>query len=194
MFGAAKTGMLADANLIETVATNIEEHGIQPLVVDPVMVAKSGDRLLEESAKNALIKRILPLANVLTPNLGEAEEITDMTVRTPNAMKEAAKRIIDLGPKSVLIKGGHLEEDAVDIFYDGSAFTPFHSPRIETPNTHGTGCTLSAAIAANLAKGESLAEAILKSKQFITEAIRNAPSDIGSGHGPLDHMWRIRVA
>ncbi len=192
--GAAKTGMLADANLIETVATNIEEHGIQPLVVDPVMVAKSGDRLLEESAKNALIKRILPLANVLTPNLGEAEEITDMTVRTPNAMKEAAKRIIDLGPKSVLIKGGHLEEDAVDIFYDGSAFTPFHSPRIETPNTHGTGCTLSAAIAANLAKGESLAEAILKSKQFITEAIRNAPSDIGSGHGPLDHMWRIRGA
>ena len=192
--GAAKTGMLADANLIETVATNIEEHGIQPLVVDPVMVAKSGDRLLEESAKNALIKKILPLANVLTPNLGEAEEITDMTVRTPNAMKEAAKRIIDLGPKSVLIKGGHLEEDAVDIFYDGSAFTPFHSPRIETPNTHGTGCTLSAAIAANLAKGESLAEAILKSKQFITEAIRNAPSDIGSGHGPLDHMWRIRGA
>ncbi len=190
--GAAKTGMLADVSLIEAVAAKIQERGIRPLVVDPVMVAKSGDRLLAEGAKNALIQKILPLADILTPNLGEAEEIADMPVGNPNAMKEAAKRLLDLGPKTVLVKGGHLEGDAVDILYDGSEFTPFRAPRIETPNTHGTGCTLSAAITAYLAKGESLDDAVLKSKNFITEAIRNAPPDIGSGHGPIDPMWNIK--
>ncbi len=190
--GAAKTGMLADAEVIEIVAAKVKEHGLRPLVVDPVMVAKSGDRLLAQGAQDALIRHVLPLAEVITPNLGEAEVLSGMSVRSPEQIREAAKRMRDLGCKAVLVKGGHLEGEAVDILYDGSDFTEFRAGRIESKNTHGSGCTLSAAIAANLSKGKTLKEAVQEAKTFITEAIDNAPADLGSGHGPLNHMFRLK--
>ncbi|MFQ5691751.1 MAG: bifunctional hydroxymethylpyrimidine kinase/phosphomethylpyrimidine kinase [Nitrospinota bacterium] len=189
--GAAKTGMLADADLIETVAAKIEEYAVRPLVVDPVMVAKSGDRLLAEGAQEALVRRILPLAEVITPNLGEAEVLAGIPVRKPEEMREAAKRMRDFGCGAVLVKGGHLRGEAVDLLYDGSDFTEFRSARIDTRNTHGTGCTLSAAITARLAQGRSLKDAVRGAKDFITDAIRSAPTGIGSGHGPLNHMCRL---
>ncbi|MBI2880850.1 MAG: bifunctional hydroxymethylpyrimidine kinase/phosphomethylpyrimidine kinase [Candidatus Tectomicrobia bacterium] len=189
--GAAKTGMLADAALIEVVAAKVKEHGVHPLVVDPVMVAKSGDRLLAQGAQEALIRCVLPLAEVITPNLGEAEVLSGMSVRDPGAMREAARRMRDFGCGAVLVKGGHLRGEALDILYDGSGFTEFRAPRIDSKNTHGTGCTLSAAIAANLAKGHALPEAVRQAKEFITEAIRDAPQGLGAGHGPLNHMCRL---
>ncbi|MFQ5915484.1 MAG: bifunctional hydroxymethylpyrimidine kinase/phosphomethylpyrimidine kinase [Nitrospinota bacterium] len=191
---AAKTGMLADAELIEIVAAKVREYGIRPLVVDPVMVAKSGDRLLARGAQNALIRHVLPLADIITPNLGEAETLTGMSVRDLEQMREAARRMRDLGCKSVLVKGGHLKGEATDVLYDGSNFTEFRAGRIDSKNTHGTGCTLSAAIAANLAKGNPLDDAVREAKNFIIEAIRTAPAGIGSGNGPLNHMYRLGEA
>ncbi len=189
--GAAKTGMLADAELIEIVAAKVKEYDVRPLVVDPVMVAKSGDRLLALGAQESLIRHILPMAEIITPNLGEAEVLAGIPVGSLEEMREAAERMLALGPRTVLVKGGHLEGEAVDLFCDGTDFRMFRAERIDSKNTHGTGCTLSAAITAHLAKGRALEEAVGEAKGFITEAIRSAPADIGSGHGPLDHMCRL---
>jgi hydroxymethylpyrimidine/phosphomethylpyrimidine kinase len=183
---AVKTGMLSQVPIIETVARKIKEHGIPNLVVDPVMVAKGGARLLEQEAQTALIEHLLPLATVVTPNLPEAQVLTGMEIRTIADMKEAAKRIHAFGAKHVVVKGGHLAGDAHDVLFDGNSFIEFSSKRHETPHTHGTGCTFSAAITAELAKGKTVQEAVATAKEFITCAIRDTLG-LGHGHGPTNH-------
>ncbi len=186
---AAKTGMLSNAAIVEAVADRVAAHGIRNLVVDPVMVAKSGDALLRNDACEALKQRILPLAYVVTPNIPEGEVLAGMAISTPNDVREAAKRIAAMGPACVLMKGGHLDtEDARDVLYVGGEFYEFIAPRIATKNTHGTGCTYSAAIAAYLARDNEVAEAVELAKRYLTEAIRRS-FPIGKGHGPLNHFW-----
>lgn len=187
---ALKTGMLANAALIEVVAAKVQEHGLKNLVVDPVMVAKSGDLLLREDAIEALRSKLLPLATVVTPNLPEAERLTDIQCSRAQEIKEAARKIVAMGAKSVVIKGGHRKGPATDIFYDGKKFRQLTSPRIQTPNTHGTGCTFSAAIASGLAKGASLEGAVAEAKRYITQAIRKGFT-VGSGHSPVHHFYRF---
>lgn len=186
---AAKTGMLSNAAIVEAVADSIERHGIRTLVVDPVMVAKSGDALLHASARDALVKRMLPLTTVLTPNIPEAEVLAGCAIETGAQVREAARRIHALGPRWVLMKGGHLEGDyAVDVLFDGTGFEEFCAERIDTGNTHGTGCTYSSAITAYLAKGNPVPESVAMAKEYLTQAIRHSFS-LGSGHGPLNHFW-----
>jgi len=187
---AAKTGMLANRAIIETVARKVKEHGVKNLVVDPVMVATSGDLLIEKSAVASLRSRLIPLATVVTPNLPEAEELTGMPLRTSEDIEEAARRIVGMGAKSVIIKGGHRKGPAVDLFYDGKNCRALYARRIRTRNTHGTGCTFSAAIAAYLAKGESLERAAARAKRYITAALR-AGFAVGAGHSPVHHFHRM---
>jgi len=187
---AAKTGMLASAAIIEIVAAKIEQHRLKNLVVDPVMVATSGDLLIKKSAVGALRSRLLPLAAVATPNLPEAEELTGMRLRSSEEIEEAARRIVKMGAKSVVIKGGHRSGPAVDLFFDGKKFAALSAPRIRTKNTHGTGCTFSAAIAAYLAKGEGVERAVRLAKKYITAAIR-AGFRVGAGHSPVHHFHRF---
>jgi len=187
---ALKTGMLANAAIIDTVANTICEQRLKNLVVDPVMVATSGDLLIKRNAVAALRTKLIPLAAVVTPNLPEAEELTGMKLRTSEQIRDAARRIVEMGARAVLIKGGHLKGPAVDLFYDGKNFRALTAPRIRTKNTHGTGCTLSAAIAAYLAKGETLEDAVVTAKKFITAAIK-ASFSIGAGHSPVHHFHRF---
>jgi hydroxymethylpyrimidine/phosphomethylpyrimidine kinase len=184
---AVKTGMIASSEIIRVVAGKIREHGLSTLVVDPVMVATSGDRLLREEAVEALRTELLPLAMVATPNLPEAEVLTGRSITTPEQMREAAKQIVWLGARSVIVKGGHLTGDAVDVFYDGERFLELPAPRIQTTSTHGTGCTLASAIAALLARGEPLEAAIKGAKAYVTAAIEHA-FPLGHGHGPVHHF------
>jgi hydroxymethylpyrimidine/phosphomethylpyrimidine kinase len=185
--GAAKTGMLADAAIIETLAAALSARPLPYLVVDPVMVAASGDLLLDPAATASIRNLMLPLATLLTPNLREAEVLTGRKVTSVAEMRDAARALVDFGARAVLVKGGHLDGEAIDIFYDGRQFREFRAPRIESRNTHGTGCTLSAAIAAGLALGNALDAAIGVAKNYITSAIRTAP-DIGHGRGPVNHL------
>lgn len=186
---AAKTGMLSNREIIETLAERIKHHRIEKLVVDTVMRAKSGDPLLRPDAQEAFISLMLPLALVATPNVQEAEAISGTKISSLDDKREAARRIVDKGAKSVLVKGGHLDENkSIDVFYDGDSFVLFEAERIPTKNTHGTGCTLSAAIAANLAKGLQLKESIRNAKEFVTQAICHS-FELGRGHGPLNHFW-----
>jgi hydroxymethylpyrimidine/phosphomethylpyrimidine kinase len=180
---AIKTGALGSAEIVEAVASRAFKG---PLVVDPVTISKHGYPLLNSAARDAMRTLLLPRAALVTPNLDEAAQLTGIAVDCPESMKEAARRIADLGPRAVLVKGGHLEGDALDILFAGGQFTDFRSPRIETRHTHGTGCTYSAAIAAFLAHGRGLEEAVGAAKAFITEAIRTAPG-LGGGAGPLNH-------
>jgi hydroxymethylpyrimidine/phosphomethylpyrimidine kinase len=184
---AAKCGMLSTAAIIEAVATTLAAHRVENLVVDPVMLAKSGDALLQPDAREALVSRILPLALVVTPNLPEAEALARMPVSTREAMEEAARRIHAMGPRSVLVKGGHLKEDAVDVLWNGKSLTTFSAPRVDSTNTHGTGCTLSAAIAAGLARGNALPEAVREAKAYVTRAIQEG-FQAGRGVGQLRHF------
>ena len=184
---AAKTGMLVNLEIIRVVAGKVREHGIERLVVDPVMVAKGGAALLREEAKKILVAELIPLALVLTPNIPEAEVLSGIRIATLSDMKEAAQRIWNLGPRHVVLKGGHLAGDAVDLLYDGRDFREFRSQRIATADTHGTGCTYSAAIATGLALGRDVAEAVADAKRYITEAIRCAWR-LGGGHGPTNHL------
>lgn len=184
---AAKCGMLSTAPIIEAVADVLAEHPIRYLVVDPVMVAKSGDPLLRPDARQALISRILPLALVVTPNLPEAEALSGIPVTGREGMEEAARRIHALGPRHVLVKGGHLEGDALDLLWDGRDFTELSAPRVDSPNTHGTGCTFSAAIAAGLALGQPLLEAVRRAKAYVTRAIQDG-FQAGRGVGQLRHF------
>lgn len=183
---AVKTGMLSQVPIIETVARKIKEYNIPNLVVDPVMVAKGGAKLLASDSQHTLITHLLPLATVVTPNLPEAEVLTGLTIRTVEDMKEAAKKIHSFGPRYVVVKGGHLEGDALDILFDGETFEIFVTDRFETKHTHGTGCTFSAAITAELAKGRSIHAAVELAKDFITCAIRDTLG-LGQGHGPTNH-------
>jgi len=189
---AAKTGMLSNEKIILAVAEKIKQYRIKKLVIDPVMRAKSGDTLLKREAERALIEELLPLAFVVTPNIPESEVISRIKVSSLDGMREAARRIKSIGCEYVLVKGGHLKwsDEAIDILYDGKDFYDFPSPRIETKNTHGTGCTYSAAICAGLAKGLNAREAIRQAKDYVTEAIRNS-FNLGKGHGPLNHFWEF---
>jgi hydroxymethylpyrimidine/phosphomethylpyrimidine kinase len=187
---AAKTGMLSSAEIIATVAERIRHWRLDRLVVDPVMVAKSGDRLLREDAVQALVRDLLPLAAVLTPNVPEAEVLVGRHLGTDAEIRQAARDILDLGPRAVVMKGGHREGDATDLFFDGHTFHTFSAPRIDTPNTHGTGCTFSAAIAAGLASGMEMLDAVGAAKHYLTEAIRHA-QPLGGGHGPVAHEWLL---
>jgi hydroxymethylpyrimidine/phosphomethylpyrimidine kinase len=182
---AVKTGMLANAGIIDAVAAAI--RGLGPLVVDPVMIAKSGAPLLKPDAIDALKTELLPLATVVTPNLHEAGALTGREVKTLEQMKEAARAIRDLGPQNVVIKGGHLESVAADVLYDGRNFTEFRAQRVATRNTHGTGCIFASAIAAGLAHKKTVAESVSAAKDFITAAIR-AGLAIGKGYGPANPM------
>ncbi len=187
---AVKTGMLASAPIIEVVAGKLKEHGLANLVVDPVMVAKSGDRLLREDAVAALRDLLLPLAAVVTPNLPEAEVLAGFAIASDEDARKAAEEIVGLGAAAAVVKGGHREAaEALDILYDGSAYREYSVPRIDTTSTHGTGCTFASAIAAYLARGEPLAEAVGQAKEYLTEALRRA-YPIGGGHGPVHHFHR----
>jgi len=184
---AVKTGMLANAAIIDAVAERIRHHRLPHLVVDPVMVAKSGAPLLHPEAVEALRRRLLPLAEVVTPNLPEAAALTGMAVDTPAAMAEAARVIAALGPRVVVVKGGHLAGEAVDVVYDGQEVVTLREPRVETTDTHGTGCIFAAAIAAHLARGAPPLEAVRRAKAFVTAAVRGALR-LGRGHGPANPM------
>jgi hydroxymethylpyrimidine/phosphomethylpyrimidine kinase len=181
--------MLANAPIIEVVARKIEEYGLGNVVVDPVMVATSGDLLLRKNAVAALRSRLIPLATIATPNIPEAEALTGLSLRGADDFAEAARRIIAMGAQNVVIKGGHRQGPAVDLYYDGRRFRALHAPRIRTKNTHGTGCTFSAAIAAYLARGEKIEAAVVLAKKYITGAIAKA-FPLGSGHGPVNHFYR----
>lgn len=184
---AAKTGMLSSSEIIEAVAQRVKAWNLR-LVVDPVMVAKGGAPLLKREAVITLRQYLLPLAEVVTPNLPEAEVLLAKRIHTVAEMHEAARAIADLGPRHVVIKGGHLEAEPTDVYFDGQTVHELQAERIQTVHTHGTGCTFSAAITAFLARGWSVDEAIGRAKRYITGAIRNAPG-LGHGHGPVDHFW-----
>jgi hydroxymethylpyrimidine/phosphomethylpyrimidine kinase len=190
---AAKTGMLANAAIVEAVADAVAELAVPNLVVDPVFMSKHGHVLLAEEAVDALRARILPLATIVTPNLPEASGLAGLRVETREEMRSAADGILASGARAVLVKGGHLQGAAgedTDLFVDGTTEEWFSAPRIDTPHTHGTGCTLSAAIAAHLARGDPLREAVRAGKAFVTEAIRRA-LPLGQGIGPVDQLWSV---
>jgi hydroxymethylpyrimidine/phosphomethylpyrimidine kinase len=182
---AAKTGALGSVEVVETVAEMASSFGF-PLVVDPVIVGKHGHRLLCAAAVRAVRERLLPHAALVTPNIPEAEELSGIAIGDVAAMRRAAVLIHDLGARAVLIKGGHSAGDPLDLLFDGAEWSEFQYPRIETPHTHGTGCTYSAAITALLARGLPLAEAVARAKRFIHEAIRSNPG-LGAGCGPVNH-------
>jgi hydroxymethylpyrimidine/phosphomethylpyrimidine kinase len=187
---AVKTGMLANAAVVEAVAAAIEALELPLVVVDPVMVAKSGDSLLEADAIAAIKAELLPRAFVVTPNAAEAEVLSGVRVTSVGAAREAARRIVALGAGAAVVKGGHLGGDeVVDVLFDGRSFHEFAGPRLASRNTHGTGCTFASAIAAGLALGRTLAAAVEDAKAFVTGGIRHGPP-IGQGHGPLHHFWR----
>jgi hydroxymethylpyrimidine kinase / phosphomethylpyrimidine kinase / thiamine-phosphate diphosphorylase len=187
---AVKTGMLLNEDIISAVAKMLRTRQLRHVVVDPVMKSKADNILLEESAVETLKTELIPAAFIITPNLDEASVLCKITVNSIETMKEAAQIIYEMGPKNVLIKGGHLKGPCVDLFFDGNEFSELSSPRINTANTHGTGCTLSAAIATELAKGASALDAVRKAKDFITTAIRFS-LPIGHGHGPTNPFANI---
>ena len=185
---AVKTGMLADADVVAAVAAGIRAHRLTHYVLDPVMVATSGDLLLERTAVGAIARELVPLAEVVTPNLDEAEILVGFPVRDAAAMQHAARHLVEeMGARTALVKGGHLAGTAsvVDVLFDGELHM-FRHPRVQTTSTHGTGCTLSAAVTAGLARGEPLPAALEAALDFVHRAIATAPA-LGSGHGPLNH-------
>jgi len=185
---AAKSGMLHSAEVIETVADSFVRHKVCNYVLDPVLVAKSGALLLEPDAIDVLAKKLFPLARLVTPNIPEAERVGSIKINDTDSMREAAKRIRDLGPAAVLVKGGHLKaSNCVDILLDGADFYEFSGSRIDSRNTHGTGCTLSAAIATCLGFGLGLEAAVGRAREFVFLGIQHAPG-IGGGWGPLNHL------
>jgi hydroxymethylpyrimidine/phosphomethylpyrimidine kinase len=191
---AVKTGMLSSAAIIEAVADRLRAHSVAALVVDPVMVAKSGDALLRPEAVRALMELILPLAAVVTPNALEATVLSGVEVRDAETAREAARRIHALGPAIVIVKGGHLDgEQSDDLLFDGRDFEVLSGRRIDTPHTHGTGCTFSAAIAAGLALGLTSLAAAREARAFLQGAIEHA-EPLGAGHGPVNHFWRTSDA
>ena len=187
---AVKIGMVSQVQTIEVIAQGLRKYSPKNIVVDPVMVSKSGYHLLNMVAEGTLIKELLPLAGIVTPNIPEAEVICKRSISTLKQMEEAAKAIFQLGAKTVLLKGGHLEGDSTDILYDGQEFSYFPSVRINTKNTHGTGCTLSSAIASHLALGYEVKEAVARSKEYITTAIMYSLA-IGKGVGPTHHFYTL---
>lgn len=188
---AVKTGMLSSSAIISLVARKMGEFGVSQLVVDPVIVSGGGDPLLQESAVGTLKKELFPLARVLTPNLREAECLTQQTIRNEAEVEEAARTLFEMGPRSVVIKGGHVQNDrySIDYFFQGEGLLPFRGPRIATKNTHGSGCTFASAIATHLALGRELELSVQLAKQYVTEAIQHS-FPLGQGSGPLGHFYR----
>ncbi len=184
---ALKTGMLATAELVSAVAAAVRTHELADLVVDPVMVATSGDRLLAEDAVSALRLELLPLGRLVTPNLHEAEILTGARIASLDEMRVAAERILDFGVEAVLVKGGHLEGDAVDLLVGPDGERVWRHPRIDSGSTHGTGCTLSAAVTAGLARGDDLETAVDRAVRYVARAIATAPG-LGGGNGPVNHF------
>jgi hydroxymethylpyrimidine/phosphomethylpyrimidine kinase len=185
---AVKSGMLATAPLVEAVAEAIRRHGLANYVLDPVMVASSGDRLLDSDAERAVSARLVPLATLVTPNLHEAAVLTGAAVNDLDSMRHAARALVEQGAGAALVKGGHMTEDEVlDLFWDGREELTWRRPRLRTRHTHGTGCTLSAAVAAQLAHGLPLTRAVDAAVGFVARAIRTAPG-LGAGHGPVNHF------
>jgi len=191
---AVKTGMIANEGIIEAVAAKIIEHRLGPVVVDPVMMAKGGDPLLKEGARETLIRRLLPLAAVVTPNLPEAEALCGFAIASLDDMRRAAREILALGPRSVVVKGGHFidPKESTDLFFDGDTFEELPAPRVVTRNSHGSGCTFASAIAAGLALGRPVREAVRGAKEYITAILRaSADLHLGRGYGPMNHLaWR----
>lgn len=185
---AVKTGMLYSAGIIETVAQILQQYKIKKLVIDPVMYAKGGAALLRKDARTILKERLIPLASLITPNIPEACEILEIDeIKTVEEMKNAVKQLFELGPASVLLKGGHMESEVcIDIFYNGTELITLEEPRIHTKHTHGTGCTLSAAIAAGLARGITIEQSVSLAKRYITAAISESLL-VGKGIGPVGH-------
>ena len=188
---AVKTGMLSSCAIAEAVVDSLATRNRQPLVVDPVMVSTSGFSLLDADAIHCVAHRLLPLATVVTPNRCEAEVLSQQKIDTRTDAGIAARKIADLGARAVLVKGGHLQGAAVDVLWDGEGETIFERERLKAENAHGTGCTFASAIAANLALGYGLRDAIAKAKHYVTEAIRHG-LDIGKGNGPTDHFYFLR--
>jgi hydroxymethylpyrimidine/phosphomethylpyrimidine kinase len=191
---AVKTGMLASGRLVELVAQALAERterGQVPVVVDPVGMSKHGDSLLQPDAVRAVRTHLLPVATVATPNLPEVEQLTGVRVETESGLREAAEAVRSLGPRWVLIKGGHLPGEAVDLLFDGTREHRFAAARVDTAHTHGTGCTLASAIAAYLARGADMVTAVGAAKEYITGAIASA-FPLGAGIGPVDHGWQWR--
>ena len=189
---AVKIGMLASAAIVEAVAAAIVDLELPQVVVDPVMVAKGGDRLLLEDAVAAMRAELLPRAHMVTPNAPEAEVLSQMAVTTVAQMHQAARAILELGPRVVMVKGGHLDgPESIDVVCTRDGDFEIRMPRLFTRNTHGTGCTLSSAIAANLALGLDDRTAIERARQYLDGAMKHAP-DIGHGHGPLQHFWKAK--
>lgn len=187
---AVKIGMVSSTGLIEIIAQKLQEYAAENIVVDPVMVATSGSRLISDDAIGALKERLLPLATVLTPNIPEAEVLSGMAIRTPDDMVAAARAISEQYHCAVLCKGGHQLNDANDLLWRDGTAKWFNGKRIDNPNTHGTGCTLSSAIASNLAKGYDLDASVQKAKNYISGAL-GAMLDLGRGRGPMNHAFAI---
>ncbi|HEX2095319.1 MAG TPA: bifunctional hydroxymethylpyrimidine kinase/phosphomethylpyrimidine kinase [Longimicrobiaceae bacterium] len=190
---ACKTGMLATAGLVHAVAESIRGHALPRYVLDPVMVATSGDRLLDRDAETTIVDELLPLAALVTPNLDEAAILAGFPVEDREGMRRAAAALVERGARAALLKGGHLRsQELVDILYDSAEWHEWRRPKLDTRNTHGTGCTLSAAVAAGLAHGRPLREAVEDALDYVQRAIREAPG-LGGGHGPLNHLVSARV-
>jgi len=190
---ATKTGMLSSPEIIEAVVDRIRAHDLRPLVVDPVMISKTGFKLLKDEAIETLRAELLPLARVITPNVHEAEHLTDVSpIESVTDLRRAATALLDAGPEAVVVKGGHLadEEQAVDVLVDGDEVHAVSAPRIDTRHTHGTGCTYASAIAANLANGQALRPAVERAKRYVTGAIRHA-LPLGQGRGPTNHFFHL---
>ena len=189
---AVKTGMLPSVEVVRLVAEKARQFKVESLVVDPVMVSTGGDRLVRDEALNAMKNELFPLATLVTPNLQEAEFLLGRELTGKQDLQEAARAIFELGSRSVVVKGGHLEdpEHSTDYLYDGKELTSLVGPRLGSRNTHGSGCTLASAAAAYLARGSGIQDAVRQAKEFVTEAIRHSLS-LGHGQGPLGHLWKF---
>ncbi len=189
---AAKTGMLSAPEIIEVVADRVTAHALTPFVVDPVMISKTGFKLLQDEAIDTLIADLLPLATIVTPNVHEAEHLTGLEIETVDDLAAAGEALLERGPEAVLVKGGHLadEDEAIDVLVDGTSTRSVRADRIQTPHTHGTGCTYASAIAAQLARGYGLTDAVTRAKAYVTGAIRHA-LPLGHGRGPTNHFFHL---
>lgn len=187
---AVKIGMVSNSKIIEVICDKLKEYKVKNIVVDPVMISTSGAKLLSSEAMDAVIHRLIPTADIITPNIPEAEALADMKIHTIAEMQKAAERISKLFSGAVLVKGGHLEHTADDLLYQDGAVHIIPGERIQNPNTHGTGCTLSSAIACNLAFGYDMETSVYRAKQYITGALKSG-LNLGSGSGPLNHCWNM---
>ena len=187
---AVKIGMLSSSECMEAVAEKMRQYHLENIVIDPVMYAKNGSPLMDMRSVDTLIREMIPLADILTPNIPEAEKIAEMKITSVRDMEEAARKICGMGAKAAVVKGGHAAGNALDILFDGDEFYYFETARIHTKNTHGTGCTFSSAIASELAKGRSMREAVERAKNYVTTAIKHSLS-IGKGNGPTNHFYDL---